>query len=35
MVKTKKLLIVEHSPLPILIPLARKYSPQNPVFKYP
>ena len=30
-----KFLIVEPSPLPILIPLGPKYSPQDPVFKYP
>ena len=30
-----KFLIVEPSLLPILIPLAPKYSPQDPVFKYP
>ena len=29
-----KFLIVEPSPLPILIPLVPKYSPQDPVFKY-
>ena len=29
-----KFLIVEPSPLPILIPLGPKYSPQDPVFKY-
>ena len=29
-----KFLIVEISPLPILIPLGPKYSPQDPVFKY-
>ena len=34
MVQTMKLLIVEPSPLPILIPLGPKYSPQDPVFKY-
>ena len=28
-----KFLIVEPSPLPILIPLGPKYSPQDPVFK--
>ena len=28
-----KVLIVESSPLPILIPLGPKYSPQDPVFK--
>ena len=28
-------LIVEPSPLLILIPLGPKYSPQDPVFKYP
>ena len=30
-----KFLIVEPFPLPILIPLGPKYSPQDPVFKYP
>ena len=30
-----KFLIVEPSPLPILIPHGPKYSPQDPVFKYP
>ena len=30
-----KFLIVEPSPLPIIIPLGPKYSPQDPVFKYP
>ena len=30
-----KFLIVEPSPLPILIPLGPKYSPRGPVFKYP
>ena len=30
-----KFLIVEPSPLPILIRLGPKYSPQDPVFKYP
>ena len=30
-----KFLIVEPSPLPILIPLGPKYSPQDPVLKYP
>ena len=30
-----KFLTVELSPLPILIPLGPKYSPQDPVFKYP
>ena len=30
-----KLIVVEPSPLPILIPLGSKYSPQDPVFKYP
>ena len=29
-----KFLIVEPSPLPFLIPLEPKYSPQDPVFKY-
>ena len=29
-----KFLTVESSPLPILIPLGPKYSPQDPVFKY-
>ena len=29
-----KFLIVEPSPLPILIPLGPKYSSQDPVFKY-
>ena len=29
-----KSLIVESSPLPILIPLGPKYSPQDPIFKY-
>ena len=33
-VQTVKFLIVE-PPLPILIPLGLKYSPQDPVFKYP
>ena len=28
-----KFLIVEPSPLPIVIPLGLKYSPQDPVFK--
>ena len=28
-----KFLIVEPAPLPILIPLGPKYSPQDPVFK--
>ena len=32
---TMKLLIVEPSPLPILTSLRPKYSPQDPVFKYP
>ena len=35
MVQTMKFLIVEPSPLPILIPLGPKYSPLDPVFKYP
>ena len=35
MVQTMKFLIVEPSPLLILIPLGPKYSPQDPVFKYP
>ena len=30
-----KFLIVEPSPLPILIPLVLKYLSQDPVFKYP
>ena len=30
-----KFLIVGPSPLPIRIPLGPKYSPQDPVFKYP
>ena len=30
-----KFLIVVSSPLPILIPLGPKYSPQDAVFKYP
>ena len=30
-----KVLIVEPSPLPILIPPGPKYSSQDPVFKYP
>ena len=34
-VQTMKFLIVEPSPLPILIPLWPKYTPQDPVFKYP
>ena len=34
-VQTMKFLIVEPSPLPILIPLGPKYSTQDPVFKYP
>ena len=34
MVHTMKFLIVELSPLPILIPLGSKYPPQDPVFKY-
>ena len=34
-VQTMKFLIVEPSPLPILIPIVSKYSPQDPVFKYP
>ena len=34
-VQTVKFLIVEPSPLPILTPLQPKYSPQDPVFKYP
>ena len=34
-VQTMKFLIVEPSPLPILIPLGPKYSPQDPAFKYP
>ena len=34
-VKTIKFLIIGPSPLPILIPLGSKYSPQDPVFKYP
>ena len=34
-VQTMKFLIVEPSPLPILIPLGPKYSPQDLVFKYP
>ena len=32
-VQTMKFLIVEPSPLPILIPLGPKYSPRDPVFK--
>ena len=35
MVQTMKFLIVKPSPLPILISLGPKYSPQDPVFKYP
>ena len=34
-VQTIKFLIVEPSPLPNLIPLGPKYSPHDPVFKYP
>ena len=34
-IQTMKFLIVEPSPLPILIPLGPKYSPHDPVFKYP
>ena len=34
-VQTMKFLIVEPSPLPILIPLGSKYLSQDPVFKYP
>ena len=30
-----KFLVVKPSPLPIRIPLGLKYSPQDPVFKYP
>ena len=33
--KTMKFLIEEPSPLPILIPLGPKYSPLDPVFRYP
>ena len=33
-IQTVKFLIVEPSPLPILIPLGPKYSPQDSVFKY-
>ena len=35
MVKTMKFLIVGPYLLPIRVPLGTKYSPQNPVFKYP
>ena len=35
MLQTMKFLIVEPSPLPILIPIGNKYSPQDSVFKYP
>ena len=35
MVQTMKFLVVEPSPLPILILLGSKYSPRDPVFKYP
>ena len=35
MMQTMKFLIVKSSPLPIPIPLGPKYSPQDPVFKYP
>ena len=34
-VQTMKFLILLPSPLPILIPLWSKYSPHDPVFKYP
>ena len=34
-IQTMKFLIVETSPLPILILLGSKYSPQDPVSKYP
>ena len=34
-VQTMKFLFVETSPLTICIPLGSKYSPQDPVFKYP
>ena len=34
-VQTMKILILESSALPILIPFRLKYSPQNSVFKYP
>ena len=30
-----EVLIMEPSPFPILIPLGPKYSPQDPIFKYP
>ena len=30
-----KIPVVKSSPLPVLIPLGPKYSPQDPVFKYP
>ena len=33
--KTMKFLIAEHSSLPIIIPLLSKYSPHDPVYKYP
>ena len=34
-VKNMKILIVVSCPLPIRIPLRPKYSPQEPIFKYP
>jgi hypothetical protein len=34
-VQNMKVLIVESSPLSILIPLGPKYSPQDPIFKFP